>query len=83
MRLAIPARVECPRCRRHGALAGLACWHCRGEGTFVTERATEVDYPANLRDGHVARIPLSRFGIGNFYLTVIFRVAEGARHDEY
>ncbi len=74
VRLAIPARVECPTCSGHGALAGFACWRCGGEGTFVTEQSIDVDYPAGLRDGHVIRMPLHRFGIGNFYLTVIFRV---------
>lgn len=75
VRLAIPARVECPTCNGRGVLAGFACWRCGGEGTFVTERSIDVDYPAGLRDGHVARVPLHPFGIGNFYLMVIFRVA--------
>lgn len=75
--LALPARVECPTCGGRGLLAGFACWRCGGEGAFVMEQSIHVDYPAGLRDGHVVRVPLHRFGIGNFYLTVIFRVAAG------
>ncbi len=34
----------------------------------------EVSYPPGIPDGYAVRIPLSRFGIENFYLTVVFRV---------
>jgi hypothetical protein len=30
-----------------------------------------------VRDGYAVRIPLTRFGIENFYLTVLFRVSGG------
>ncbi len=36
-----------------------------------------VEYPPGLRDGCAVRIPLTRFGIKNFYLTVMFRVSGG------
>ncbi len=34
----------------------------------------EVSYPPGIPDGYAVRIPLSRYGIENFYLTVVFRV---------
>jgi hypothetical protein len=37
----------------------------------------EVAYPDGVRDGYAVRIPLTRFGIENFYLTVLFRVSGG------
>lgn len=77
VRLAVPARIACPLCGGHGILAGVPCWRCGGEGVFVAERSLDVAYPAGMRDGHVVRVPLRSFGIGNFYLTVIFRVAPG------
>jgi hypothetical protein len=33
-----------------------------------------VAYPAGVLNEYVVRVPLSRFGIENFYLTVRFRV---------
>jgi DnaJ-class molecular chaperone len=75
VRMGIPARITCPGCEGHGNVGGFACWHCGGDGLLIAEEAVDVDYPAGLRDGHVVRVPLSGFGIENFYLTVVFRVS--------
>jgi hypothetical protein len=37
------------------------------------EYPVTVRYPAGLQEDYVVRIPLERFGIQNFYLTVQFR----------
>jgi hypothetical protein len=34
------------------------------------------DYPAGLQQDYIVRLPLDRFGIENFYLTVRFRPTE-------
>jgi hypothetical protein len=43
----------------------------------MTESPLEVDYPPGLRDGYAVRIPLTRYGIENFFLTVLFRLSGG------
>jgi hypothetical protein len=35
-----------------------------------------VSYPAGLQQDYIVRLPLDRFGIENFYLTVRFRPTE-------
>jgi hypothetical protein len=40
----------------------------------MTEHPVEIEYPPGLCDGAASRIPLSCFGIENFFLTVLFRV---------
>lgn len=54
-------------------MGGYECWRCAGQGTLNTELPVEVEYPPGTR-GSVARLPLTGFGIHNFYLTVHFRV---------
>ena len=65
--------VTCPVCRGRGGMGGYECWRCAGQGTLNTELPVEVEYPPGTR-GSVARLPLTGFGIHNFYLTVHFRV---------
>lgn len=77
VRVWIPARATCPACGGHGAVGGYECWRCEGEGALTSEFPLEVAYPAGLRDGYAVRVALDRFGIGNFYLTVLFRVSGG------
>lgn len=73
-RLRIPGLATCPTCGGGGAAGPYECWRCRGEGTLATEYPLEIHYPPGIRDGGIMRISLSRFGIENFYLTVLFRV---------
>ena len=75
VRIWIPARATCATCGGHGAVGAYECWQCEGHGALTTEYPVEVDYPPGLSDGYAVRIPLTRFGIENFYLTVLFRVS--------
>lgn len=77
VRVFVPVRALCPTCRGHGRVGGYECWRCAGRGALTTEYPLEVDYPAGIRDGYAMRLPLDRFGIENFYLTVLFRVGKG------
>jgi DnaJ-class molecular chaperone len=73
----IPARATCSVCGAHGAVGSYECWRCEGHGSLTTEYRVEVAYPAGVRDGYAARIPLTGLGIKNFYLTVLLRVSGG------
>ena len=73
----VPARATCPACGGHGAMGGHACWHCQGRGVRVTVCPVTIPHPPGLRDGYTVRLPLERFGIEHFYLTVRFRVTDG------
>lgn len=75
--LQIPARATCPACGGCGAVGPYACWHCEGQGALMADYPLEVEFPPGLLNGYTARIPLTRFGIHNFYLTVLFRVSGG------
>lgn len=72
----IPARATCPACGGHGAVGVYECWRCEGHGALVTSYPVAVSYPPGIRDGHVVRIPLDRFGIKNLFLTVLIRVSD-------
>jgi hypothetical protein len=76
VRVWVPARATCWTCGGHGSVGGFACWRCAGRGALATEYPVDVHYPAGVREGYTVRIPLDRFGIQNFYLTVWFRVSE-------
>jgi molecular chaperone DnaJ len=75
VRVGIPARATCSVCGGHGMVDSYECWRCEGHGSLTTEYPVEVAYPAGVRDGYAVRIPLTRFGIENFYLTVLLRVS--------
>ncbi len=75
VRARIPARARCTECGGHGAVGFCECWRCEGRGTLMTEYPVEITVPAGTRDGDALRIPLARFGIENFYLTLLFRVS--------
>jgi hypothetical protein len=79
VRVRIPARAMCSVCGGHGAVGSYECWRCEGHGSLTTEHPVEVAYPAGMGDGYAVRIPLTRFGIENFYLTVLFRVGGGGQ----
>lgn len=74
-RILIPSRAQCPACQGHGAVGLYQCWRCQGHGAITADYPVEVAYPAGVLNEYMARVPLSRFGIENFYLTVRFRVA--------
>ncbi len=73
-RILIPARAHCPACFGHGSVGLYQCWRCQGHGAITADYPVEVGYPPGVANEHVAQIPLDRFGIENFYLTVRFRV---------
>jgi len=75
-RILIPARAQCPVCGGHGAVGLYQCWRCEGHGAITADYPLELAYPAGVQDQHVVQVPLDRFGIQNFYLTVRFRVSE-------
>jgi DnaJ-class molecular chaperone len=74
VRVWFPARAVCSVCGGRGAVGPYECWQCEGHGALTTEYPVEVTYPPGVQDGTAIRIPLDRFGIGNFYLTVLLRV---------
>jgi molecular chaperone DnaJ len=76
VRILVPARVICRVCGGRGSVGPYECLHCEGHGTLTGEYPVTVDYPAGLQGDYIARIPLDRFGIHNFHLSVRFRPAE-------
>lgn len=77
-RILIPARALCPACAGHGALGLYECWQCGGKGSITADYPVELAYPPGVLNEFFVQVPLSRFGINNFYLTVRFRVSEEA-----
>ncbi len=76
MRILVPARVTCPACGGRGSAGSYECWRCEGNGALTDECPVTVSYPAGLQQDYTVRLPLDRFGIENFYLTVRFRPTE-------
>ncbi len=74
-RVKFPARTRCAECGGHGSVGIYECWHCEGRGALMTEYPVEVSVPPGTRDGDAVSIPLTQFGIGNFFLTLLFRVS--------
>jgi molecular chaperone DnaJ len=77
VRVRLPARANCSACGGQGAVGLYECWRCEGHGALTVEYPVEVEYPPGIRDSYAVRIPLARFGIANFYLTVLFRLSGG------
>jgi molecular chaperone DnaJ len=73
VRILVPARLVCPACRGQGSVGPYECAHCEGRGAVTGEYPVTVAYPAGLHQDYIVRLPLDRFGIQNFYLTVRFR----------
>jgi molecular chaperone DnaJ len=71
----IPVHLDCPSCAGHGRVGVFVCWRCSGHGILDTELPVQIPYPAGLLNRHVVEIPLDRFGIRNFYLSVHFRIS--------
>jgi len=78
VRVRIPARATCPACGGQGAVGLYECWQCEGDGALTTEYPIDLNYPAGLRSSYAVRIPLTRFGIENLYLNVLFQVSEAS-----
>jgi molecular chaperone DnaJ len=76
VRLLVPTRMICPVCGGRGSVGPYECLHCEGHGALTGGYPLLVNYPAGLQGDYIARIPLDRFGIHNFYLSVRFRPAE-------
>jgi molecular chaperone DnaJ len=72
VRIMVPARLVCPACGGQGSIGPYECSHCEGHGAVTGEYPVTVNYPAGLQDDYIVRLPLDRFGIQNFYLTVRF-----------
>jgi DnaJ-class molecular chaperone len=70
----VPARAECPSCSGAGVAGGYHCWRCQGQGALVAEYPLDVEYPPGIPNQHLVEVPLSGFGVANFYLVVRFRV---------
>lgn len=73
-RILIPARAQCPACGGRGALGVYQCWQCEGHGSITADYPLDLTYPAGITNEHAVRVPLTQYGIDNFFLTVRFRV---------
>ncbi len=72
-RIMVPAQAECPTCRGHGGVGFYECTRCAGEGIISGEMPVSIAFPPGLTKDHAVLIPLDRFGIRNFHVTVLFR----------
>lgn len=78
-RIMVPARTVCPTCGGYGGVGTCACARCGGWGVLERDVPIAVDAPPGLIRDHAVMIPLTRFGIRNTRLTVVFRpTATGA-----
>lgn len=77
VRVGIPAQAVCRACGGHGAVGLFECWRCEGHGALTTEYPVDIEYSPLISCDYAVRLPLARFGIENFYLTVLFRVTSG------
>jgi molecular chaperone DnaJ len=73
VRIMVPARLVCHACSGHGRIGPYECAYCEGHGEMTSEYPVTVSYPAGLEGDYIVRVPLERFGIQNFYLTIQFR----------
>lgn len=74
VRLMVPARASCPTCGGTGGIGFYECWRCAGEGALSGEYPLMIHFPPGVRDNHQVNLPLSAFGIQNFYLALRFRI---------
>ena len=73
VRVMVPSRLVCPACHGEGITGPYECSQCEGHGAVTGEYPVTVSYPAGLQEDYIVRLPLERFGIQNFYLSVEFR----------
>lgn len=74
VRIIIPVRQECPRCRGYGWMGFHACWECGGTGMTVTHHPLWIEFPAGMSDGVVATVSLDRLGMPDVALAIRFDV---------
>lgn len=76
VRITIPARIHCPKCRGYGGVGYYECWRCGGADYMTGEYPVMVSYPPGIPDSHIVQLSLERFGIRNLYLNVRFRISD-------
>ena len=76
IKVALPVKLKCPSCYGQGWVGVYECPRCRGEGILSEEYPVMISYPSGISDDHVVRMSLDTYGIGNFNLTVHFRISE-------
>ena len=76
IKVALPVQLKCPSCSGQGWVGAYECPRCRGEGILSEEYPVMISYPSGISDDHVVRMSLDTYGIGNFCLTVHFRISE-------
>ena len=72
IRIAIPARLNCPGCRGRGATGFYECWRCSGSGRIHGTFPVVIAYPPGIRDAHTAWISLDRYGLSGRQISVNF-----------
>ena len=72
-RIMVPAQAVCPTCRGRGGVGFYECTRCAGEGIISGELPVSIAFPPGLTKDHAVLVPLDRFGIRNFHVTVLFR----------
>jgi DnaJ-class molecular chaperone len=78
VRIMIQVNLYCPLCRGAGSLGFWQCLECLGSGVIRQELPLIVTYPSEIEERYEKNISLSRFGIDNYFLRVIFRVTDEA-----
>jgi molecular chaperone DnaJ len=76
VRLSVPVHLQCPNCSGRGEIGPYECWSCSGQGIVSGEYPGIISYPPGISDNHTVQLPLKRFGIQSFDLTVTFRIGE-------
>jgi molecular chaperone DnaJ len=75
-RVMVPARAMCPTCRGYGSVGFYDCIRCAGEWAITGEIPVSISFPPGLTQDHAVVVPLTRFGIRNTQLMVLFRPME-------
>ncbi|MFO7962928.1 MAG: DnaJ domain-containing protein [Desulfobacterales bacterium] len=72
-RIAVPVETACRMCGGYGEIGLFECSLCAGSGISTGEVPVIIGFPPGLSSDHTVRVPLSRFGVRNIVLTVVFR----------
>ncbi|MBN2010753.1 J domain-containing protein [candidate division KSB1 bacterium] len=75
-RILVPLQRTCTTCHGRGGVGAYSCWLCAGEGFINQEFPVSVSVPAGINDRSVIQIHLDRYGIHNFYLTIVFQISD-------
>ncbi|NWH03858.1 DnaJ domain-containing protein [Desulfobacter latus] len=76
IKVALPVQLKCPSCFGQGWVGADECRRCHGKGTRSGAYPVMIRYPAGISDNHVVQMPVDMYGIGNFNLTVHFRIRD-------